>query len=133
VSRAITINCGMGESFGLYKMGDDAGIMPHITLANAGCGFHRPHGALYGMASRTESVAHAIYGDTASIIITREHAAVDPAPAASRTQRAIREGNVPSVNGEDVPVVESVCVHSDTPGTVAVAREVRRAFELHVA
>ena len=30
----------MGESFGLYKMGDDAGIMPHITQANVACGFH---------------------------------------------------------------------------------------------
>ena len=37
----ITINnCDMGESFGLYKMGDDAGIMPYITLANVACGFH---------------------------------------------------------------------------------------------
>src|SRR5262245_46254546 len=96
----------MGESFGPYRMGDDAGIMPHITLANVGCGFHKPHGALYGMASRTESVAHAIYGDTASIIVTRELAAVDPAPTASRTQRAIREGNVQSVNRKDVPAIE---------------------------
>ncbi|MCY4035154.1 MAG: LamB/YcsF family protein [Hyphomicrobiales bacterium] len=34
------LNCDMGESFGLYKMGDDAGIMPHITQANVACGFH---------------------------------------------------------------------------------------------
>ena len=40
MSRPITINCDMGESFGLYKMGDDAGIMPYITLANVACGFH---------------------------------------------------------------------------------------------
>ena len=36
----ININCDMGESFGLYKMGDDAGIMPYITEANVACGFH---------------------------------------------------------------------------------------------
>ncbi len=30
----------MGESFGLYKMGDDEGMMPHITIANVACGFH---------------------------------------------------------------------------------------------
>lgn len=35
-----TINCDMGESFGLYKMGDDAGLMPFIDLANVACGFH---------------------------------------------------------------------------------------------
>ena len=34
------INCDMGEAFGLYKMGDDAGLMPLVTVANVACGFH---------------------------------------------------------------------------------------------
>ncbi|MCP4314576.1 MAG: 5-oxoprolinase subunit PxpA [Hyphomicrobiales bacterium] len=37
---SLNINCDMGESFGLYKMGDDEAIMPHITQANIACGFH---------------------------------------------------------------------------------------------
>src|SRR5690348_9385981 len=36
----VEINCDMGESYGLYRMGDDAAIMPHITIANVACGFH---------------------------------------------------------------------------------------------
>ena len=28
------INCDMGEAFGLYKMGDDEGLMPEIDVAN---------------------------------------------------------------------------------------------------
>lgn len=36
----VDINCDMGESFGLYKMGDDEGIMPFISQANVACGFH---------------------------------------------------------------------------------------------
>lgn len=36
----VSINCDMGESFGIYRLGDDAGIMPHITHANIACGFH---------------------------------------------------------------------------------------------
>ena len=36
----VDINCDMGESFGLYRIGDDAGIMPYITQANVACGFH---------------------------------------------------------------------------------------------
>lgn len=36
----ININCDMGESFGLYEMGDDEAIMPLITEANVACGFH---------------------------------------------------------------------------------------------
>ena len=37
---AIEINCDMGESFGLYTIGDDQALMPHITVANVACGFH---------------------------------------------------------------------------------------------
>jgi len=36
----LTINCDMGEGFGLYRMGNDAALMPHIDLANVACGFH---------------------------------------------------------------------------------------------
>lgn len=234
----IGINCDMGEGFGLYHMGDDAALMPHITVANVACGFHasdpsvmartirlarahgvkvgahpslpdlqgfgrremkiepeeladlivyqvgalkgfldregiplnhvKPHGALYGMAARSEPIARAIAGAVAvfgvplygmagtfheriypdagiafipefyadldyagdgSLIITREHAPVDPAKAAARVARAIREGKVASVDGTDVPVrAESVCVHSDTPGAAAVAKAVREAL-----
>lgn len=37
---AVTINCDMGEGFSLYRMGDDAGMMPFIDIANVACGFH---------------------------------------------------------------------------------------------
>lgn len=36
----VMINCDMGEAFGLYRCGDDEGIMPYITVANVACGFH---------------------------------------------------------------------------------------------
>ncbi len=36
----IDLNCDMGESFGAWTMGDDAGVMPYITSANIACGFH---------------------------------------------------------------------------------------------
>jgi UPF0271 protein len=36
----VMFNCDMGEAFGLYKMGDDAGLMPQIDVANVACGFH---------------------------------------------------------------------------------------------
>ena len=36
----MTINCDMGEGFGLYRLGNDAALMPHIDLANVACGFH---------------------------------------------------------------------------------------------
>jgi UPF0271 protein len=233
------INCDMGESFGLYHVGDDTALMPLISAANVACGFHasdfnhmrttvklakqyavrvgahpslpdlqgfgrremkmprdelancviyqvgalkgfleaedlplshiKPHGALYGMAARDEAVAHAIcdaadvfkvpimgmagtvhervytarghgfiaefycdlaYRGDGSLIITREHEAVDPADAAARSVRAIREGRTLSVDGNDVTVrADAICVHSDTPNAVDVAIAVRAAIE----
>lgn len=38
--RSIDLNCDMGESFGAWRMGADAAVMPWITSANIACGFH---------------------------------------------------------------------------------------------
>ena len=233
----LAINCDMGESFGLYKMGDDAGMMPHITIANVACGFHasdpsvmaqtvrlakrhnvrvgahpslpdlqgfgrremkmrpeeltdcivyqvgaltgfleregmqlfhvKPHGSLYGMAAKSPEVAKAVaeaakvfnvpvlgmagtlhekvytgeglefiseyyadleYGDDGSLIITREHQAVDPKRAAARALRAVKQGVAETVSGSEVPVrADCICVHSDTPNAVEVAQAVKAA------
>ena len=238
----VTLNCDMGEAFGLYKMGDDAGLMPLIGAANVACGFHasdfnhmrstvrlakqhgvkvgahpslpdlqgfgrremkigreelancliyqigalkgfldaeslelshiKPHGSLYGMAARMEETAHAVcdaadvfkvplfgminthhqkiytarghrfvaeyytdldYTPEGGLIITREHAAKDPAEAAARSLRAIREGKTRSVAGTDVEVgAETICVHSDTPNAVAIASAVRAAVQSYL-
>ncbi len=34
------LNCDLGESYGPWRMGMDAQVMPHIDLANVACGFH---------------------------------------------------------------------------------------------
>jgi UPF0271 protein len=235
----VMINCDMGESFGLWKMGDDDALMPLISAANVACGFHgsdfnhmrktvrlakqhgvkvgahpslpdlqgfgrremkisreelanciiyqvgalkgfleaegmklhhlKPHGSLYGMAARMEHAAHAVadaadvfkvplmgmidtlhekiygerghrmiaefyvdldYGDDGGLIITREHDAKDPAEAAAKAIRAIREGKVKSVGGKDIAVrADTICVHSDTPNAVALATSVRTAVK----
>src|SRR3954470_7876442 len=36
----IDLNCDMGESYGAWKMGADADVMPYISSANIACGFH---------------------------------------------------------------------------------------------
>jgi UPF0271 protein len=239
MAMALAINCDMGEGFGLYRCGDDAAIMPFITLANVACGFHasdptvmhktvrlakqhgvrvgahpslpdlqgfgrremrmdpkeltdcliyqvgalkafldaegmalnhiKPHGALYGMAARSEEIANAIcdaadvfkvpllgmartkheevytkrgfkfipefyvdldYDKDGKLIITREHVAWDPEVAAKRTVRAITEKKVKTVDGNDIPMTaDCICVHSDTPGAVAVAKAVKEAIK----
>ena len=36
----IDLNSDIGESFGAYRMGDDAAVMDAVTSANVACGFH---------------------------------------------------------------------------------------------
>jgi UPF0271 protein len=237
------LNCDMGESYGLYKLGDDAALMPLIDIANVACGFHasdfnhmratvrlakqhgvavgahpslpdrqgfgrremamgreelvncliyqigalkgfleaegmelnhlKPHGSLFGMAGRLEHVAQAVcdvaeifdlpligmlgtlhetvypargipflaeyyadleYDDEGRLIITQVHEAVDPARAAARCLRAIREGLTETVGGRDVRVgAETICVHSDTPNAVDIAHAVGAVIAVDAA
>lgn len=230
-----TINCDMGEGFSLYKLGDDASLMPLIDCANVACGFHasdfnhmrrtvklakahrvnvgahpslpdlqgfgrremkisreemanciiyqvgalkgfleaegmvlnhiKPHGSLYGMAARIEDIAAAVcdaadvfkvpifgmvgtlhekiyparghslvsefyadleYAENGGLIIAQVHEKEDPAHVAQKCARAVREGVVRSVAGNDVKVrADSICIHSDTPNAVELARTVR--------
>ncbi|MEQ8965042.1 MAG: 5-oxoprolinase subunit PxpA [Azospirillaceae bacterium] len=39
-TASLDINCDCGESFGNWRMGADAELMPAITTANVACGFH---------------------------------------------------------------------------------------------
>src|ERR687884_237359 len=36
----VDLNCDMGESFGVYQIGADEEVLPHITSASIACGFH---------------------------------------------------------------------------------------------
>ena len=90
------------------------------------------HEAVYpsrGLPFVGEFYADLDYGPDGFLVITREHEAVEPGVAARRVLRALKEGKVRALDGRDVPVrAQSVCVHSDTPGAVAVARAVYDAL-----
>ncbi|MGE6821224.1 5-oxoprolinase subunit PxpA [Pseudomonas soli] len=38
--KRLLLNCDMGESFGNWRMGQDAKVMPFIDCANIACGYH---------------------------------------------------------------------------------------------
>jgi len=40
MSSWIDLNCDLGESFGAYTIGRDSDVIPYVTSANVGCGFH---------------------------------------------------------------------------------------------
>nr|WP_308203203.1 5-oxoprolinase subunit PxpA [Georgenia satyanarayanai] len=53
-----------------------------------------------------------------------------PQEVADRVVRMVTEGTVAAVDGTAVPVrAQSVCVHGDTPGAVAIATAVREALD----
>jgi len=37
---SVDLNCDMGESFGAWRLGADAAVMPHVTSVNIACGYH---------------------------------------------------------------------------------------------
>jgi len=39
-AKTIDINCDLGESFGAWRMGDDAALLAVVSSANIACGFH---------------------------------------------------------------------------------------------
>jgi UPF0271 protein len=74
------------------------------------------------------------YNAEGGLIITREHDAKDPSDAAARCLRALTEGKTRGVAGNDVAVGSgAICVHSDTPNSVAIAQAVREALRPYLA
>ena len=65
------------------------------------------------------------YADDGSLLITREHPALDPEIVTRRTLRAVKEGVATSISGKDITMrADCICVHSDTPGAADIARRV---------
>ena len=73
------------------------------------------------------------YDDDGGLIITREHRAVDPGTATDRVAKALFDGRTKSINGRDLRVsATSVCVHSDTPGALAIAKAIHDLLASHL-
>jgi lactam utilization protein B len=67
------------------------------------------------MSFSSEFYTDLSYSDEGHLLITREHAPVDPADTAARSLRAIREGLTRSVGGKNMKVrADSICIHSET-------------------
>ncbi len=85
-----------------------------------------------GMRPVAEGFADRAYTPGGALVPRREPGAVveDPAVVAERAVRMATDGVVVAADGTRLLMpVESVCVHGDTPGAVALARAVRAALE----
>ena len=84
-----------------------------------------------GLRTVREAFADRAYTPQGTLVSRREPGAVlsDPAEVARRVVRMVTEGQVEAVDGTRVDLdVESVCVHGDSPGAVAMAEAVRAAL-----
>ena len=100
-------------------------------LAIAGTELERA-GQAQGLVTVREIYADRGYTDEGHLVARSEPGAVlhDAGVAAERAVAMVDAGAVFAVSGKRVEVaVESICVHGDTPGAVAMARAVRAALE----
>ncbi|WP_188825351.1 LamB/YcsF family protein [Brucella endophytica] len=85
-----------------------------------------------GLAVVAEAFADRAYTADGQLVSRREKGAVlhDPDEIAERMVRLVREGVLPSMDGSLTKVdAQSICVHGDSPGAVAIARRVRERLE----
>ncbi len=85
-----------------------------------------------GLCVVAEAFADRAYTPQGTLVSRREAGAVlhDPARVAARMLRLVREGVVEAIDGSLAPVrADSICVHGDSPGAVAMAAQVRRTLQ----
>ena len=89
------------------------------------------HAAEAGLTAVPEAFADRAYTDSGTLVPRSEPGAVlhDVEAVASRVVQMVATGRVTAVSGTEIGIdVRSVCVHSDTPGAVAMAIAVRNAL-----
>ena len=79
-----------------------------------------------------EGFADRAYNADGTLVSRRLPGAIitDPELAAERALRLVRDNRVTTIDGQELTLtIDSLCIHSDTPGAVELARAVRRRFD----
>ena len=85
-----------------------------------------------GLRTVREAFADRAYTPEGTLVSRSVEGAVlhDPAEVADRVLRMVTEGRLTAIDGTEVAVqAESVCLHGDSPGAVAMAAAVRAALD----
>src|SRR5436190_946472 len=140
----IDINADMGESFGAYSIGHDAGLMQSITSANIAAGFHGGDPSVLRATIRlakSKGVAVGAHPGFPELVgFGRRNMDVTPQEAedfvlyqiaaVARAIRMVKDGNVVAIDGSMVPLdADTLCVHGDTPGSDDLAAKIRAGLE----
>ncbi|HAJ13318.1 MAG TPA: LamB/YcsF family protein [Comamonadaceae bacterium] len=84
-----------------------------------------------GLHVVSEAFADRAYTPQGALVSRRDKGAVlhDAEQIAKRMVRLVQEGIVEAIDGSTVRIeADSICVHGDSPGAVAIARELRTRF-----
>ncbi|MDQ0675294.1 lactam utilization protein B [Pseudarthrobacter siccitolerans] len=85
-----------------------------------------------GLRAVSEAFADRAYNPDGTLVSRSQPTAVlhDPAEVAEHVLRMATEGSVRAIDGSILKIrAESICVHGDSPGAVAMATAVKSAFE----
>lgn len=107
-------------------------IDPSLVLLGLAGGVVLDVAARAGLATAAEAFADRAYQPDGQLVSRTEPGSVlhDPAAVAERMVRLAGEGVIRAIDGTDVPVsAQSICVHGDSPGSVAMAAETKRMLQ----
>jgi 5-oxoprolinase (ATP-hydrolysing) subunit A len=108
----------------------DAALVFEVPVLGMAGTLHETVYTERGLEFWAEYYADLDYDDDGGLLITRKHVAYDPATAAERVERVLREGVAVSASGREIPMrANTVCVHSDTPGAAELARAVAEVLD----
>ena len=108
----------------------DAALVFEVPVLGMAGTLHETVYTERGLEFWAEYYADLDYDDEGGLIITRKHVAYDPAVAAERVARVLREGVAVSASGKEIPMrADTVCVHSDTPGAAELAKAVAEVLD----
>lgn len=107
-------------------------VDPKLVLLGLAGGVVLDVAAKAGLAVAAEAFADRAYRPDGTLVSRAEDGAVlhDPAVVAERMVRLADEGIIRAIDGTDVRVdAQSICVHGDSAGSVAMAAETKRMLQ----
>ena len=112
------------DSKSCEAIGQCAKIFDVPVMAMSGTGHEQIYNQM-NVPMIFETYADLDYNDLGQVVITREHSPVDAEWALTQASRSVNNGVIEAMSGKMVEVkCQSICVHSDTPGAVEIAKRI---------